>query len=515
MNFASPFSFYRALQIRRPISTGQIDSATNPEDLYSHAIKVANENSRVSGVFEGAVFANNEISLRDIQIWGFDYDYTIAKYTSEMNSLIYRLIAEKLVHGKGYPKEILNLKYDSKAVRTGLHYDTQLGLILKIDAFHKIQPNTVYKGHRRLSREEVLSHYDGFHVRFDHMSGFHGGAEGVQKMRQLTDLFTSSQIALLVDIQQLFIDMRMEYAPEYLYDDVQAAVSYVHNSGVMHQVVAQDVEQYVDADFTRKYLPYMLNELQITGRKLFLMTNSEFYFVDAGMKYLIGKDWRDLFDVVICSARKPKFFSASEKVRPFRRLNLSDANKSDWTKITKLEKGSVYFQGNLNSFTEMTGWNGRNVLYFGDHVYGDLAEPSLRNGWRTGAIISELRDEIEIYNNEEFRTKLALKCSLENLIERLQVSKNHENIRAARESWKVERDQLKEEIKDMMHPKFGSIFRCHNNPSYFFRRLSRFADLYTGHLCNFIHYPKDRTFYPKRYALPHERFFMRTPVFES
>ena len=61
------------------------------------------------------------------------------------------------------------------------------------------------------------------------------------------------------------------------------------------------------------------------------------------------------------------------------------------------------------------------MLYFGDHVYGDLAEPSLRNGWRTGAIIKELREEIEIYNTEEFRKKLALKSSLENLIERLQV----------------------------------------------------------------------------------------------
>ena len=28
-----------------------------------------------------------------------------------------------------------------------------------------------------------------------------------------------------------------------------------------------------------------------------------------GMKHLIGPDWRDLFDVIITNARKPKFFS--------------------------------------------------------------------------------------------------------------------------------------------------------------------------------------------------------------
>ena len=32
------------------------------------------------------------------------------------------------------------------------------------------------------------------------------------------------------------------------------------------------------------------------------------YFSDAGMRYLIGPDWHDLFDVVITNARKPKFF---------------------------------------------------------------------------------------------------------------------------------------------------------------------------------------------------------------
>jgi len=31
------------------------------------------------------------------------------------------------------------------------------------------------------------------------------------------------------------------------------------------------------------------------------------------MKYLVGKDWMDLFDIVICNARKPKFFNESER----------------------------------------------------------------------------------------------------------------------------------------------------------------------------------------------------------
>lgn len=30
---------------------------------------------------------------------------------------------------------------------------------------------------------------------------------------------------------------------------------------------------------------------------------------DKGMRYIVGKDWRDLFDVVIVQAEKPNFFN--------------------------------------------------------------------------------------------------------------------------------------------------------------------------------------------------------------
>ena len=31
------------------------------------------------------------------------------------------------------------------------------------------------------------------------------------------------------------------------------------------------------------------------------------------------------------------------------------------------------FQGNLYEFLKLTGWRGSRVLYFGDHIYSDLA----------------------------------------------------------------------------------------------------------------------------------------------
>lgn len=180
---------------------------------------------------------------------------------------------------------------------------------------------------------------------------------------------------------------------------------------------------------------------------------------------MVGKNWRDFFDVVIVQADKPHFFTDCIKwvtpcslsvwrmcagillmrwgavisvllfnnlqnccsYRPFRRL---DGNGDlRWEKIKSLDKGQIYkqvcneknvhwplwhliylsavvfthwkvcmfllvvfwvsnecmwlillFQGNLFDFLRLTGWRGSKVLYFGDHLYSDLAV-SIRARW--------------------------------------------------------------------------------------------------------------------------------------
>lgn len=35
------------------------------------------------------IYANNEVSLAEVDIYGFDYDYTLALYSNALNTLIY------------------------------------------------------------------------------------------------------------------------------------------------------------------------------------------------------------------------------------------------------------------------------------------------------------------------------------------------------------------------------------------------------------------------------------------
>lgn len=58
--------------------------------------------------------------------------------------------------------------------------------------------------------------------------------------------------------------------------------------------------------------------------------------------------------------------------RPFR-LYREEINRLSWEKVTDLKPELVYAEGNLDEFMKKTDIGKKNVLYFGDHMYSDLA----------------------------------------------------------------------------------------------------------------------------------------------
>ena len=59
------------------------------------------------------------------------------------------------------------------------------------------------------------------------------------------------------------------------------------------------------------------------------------------MSYLLGEKWRDYFDVVVASAKKPAFFTDS--MRPFRELN-EQLLVQTWGPVDRLEKDKIYLE---------------------------------------------------------------------------------------------------------------------------------------------------------------------------
>ncbi|KAE8615131.1 hypothetical protein XENTR_v10008417 [Xenopus tropicalis] len=443
-----------------------------------------------------AIFANNEMSLEDIEVYGFDYDYTLAFYSKDLHTLIFNTARDLLINEHRYPKEIRSYEYDPNFAIRGLHYDVHKALLMKIDSFHYIQLGTVYRGLNVVPDSEVIEMYEGSHVPLEQMSDFYGKSSEGNTLKQFMDIFSLPEMTLLSCVNEYFLKNNIDYEPVHLYKDVKEAIRDVHVKGILYRAVEADIERYICYG---ERTQAVLSKLANLGKKMFLITNSPSSFVNKGMNFIVGKDWRDLFDVVIVQADKPNFFN--DKRRPFRKV--AERGILLWDKIHHLEKGQTYKQGNLFEFLKLTGWRGSKVLYFGDHIYSDLADLTLKHGWRTGAIIPELKSEIEIMNTSHYITTVTWLQGLTGLLERMQVYRDAES-QMVLQDWIKERQEMRDLARKMFNRQFGSIFRTDHNPTYFLRRLSRFADIYMESLSCLLNYDLHHTFYPKRTPLQHE-----------
>lgn len=452
----------------------------------------------------GNVFSNNELDLSNINAFGFEYDYTIALYSQELQGVLYKMAVDALVKEQEknpYPNEISRYKYDCTFPIRGLHFDTKMGYLMKLSSTNRVQLGTVHKGYKRIDDFEVLKEYGGTLINIDLMSMDGSDQDGEDtRIFQRLDSFSKAFLSLLTNVIDYFMQERIEFNPSYMYHDVHEAIGRVYSSGILHQTIVGDLDRYLPK---RKGLETYFNRLLSQNKKLFLITNSPFPFVDKGMSHLFHKDWRDMFEVVCVNARKPKFFRVKTETSPFRNINLSDGTyMSD--QVLEFQRHGVYGEGNVDSLKKYAGLGTSEVIYFGNQVHSDLIDPVERVGWRTGAVVPELESEIKIVATEGYIKDIEWLLTLENLIQVLQVNTGSESNALLRQ-WKKERKILRRKSKHLFNPYFGSMFRTFENPTSFSSRIRRYADLYMSSVENMANYSDDFHFLPVRNLMPHER----------
>ncbi|KAG0553613.1 hypothetical protein M758_12G025500 [Ceratodon purpureus] len=431
------------------------------------------------------VYANHNVRLAKIHVYGFDYDYTLAHYTPALQHIIYELARNHLVEEHRYPDSCMNFQYDPAFPIRGLYYDKKMGYLLKLDFFHSVQPGGCFFGRRRLDDDELEVCYPGKHVSSEHM----------RYLSPLMDLFCLSEVCLLADVIQHFVDQKLDFDCTYVYEDVQKSIEYIHRSGNLHREILSDPAKYLQKN---PKVVEMLQTLKERGKNLFILTNSPFPFVDGGMRFLFqetGKadSWRDLFDVVIALSDKPNFYSSQ---RPFRAYH----HKKDvlrFTKVDSFEPHGVYYHGCLSDFAECTKWKGSEVIYFGDHLFSDLKGPA-KAGWRTAAVIRELEREISTQNQIQYRVEQANFNMLKEVLGKFHgrvapITREENNILA---ELREMRSKSRLAMKAMFNVNFGSTFLTDTaKESAFAYNVQRYADIYTSRLENFLFISSDAWLY--------------------
>lgn len=430
------------------------------------------------------IYVNKNLRLDNIQVYGFDYDYTLAHYSSNLQSLIYDLAKEHMVNEFRYPEVCISFKYDPNFPIRGLYYDKQKGCLLKLDFFGSIEPDGCYFGRRKLSRKEIAEIYGTRHIGRDQARGLVG----------LMDFFCFSEACLIADIVQYFVDAKLEFDASYIYEDVNRAIQHVHRRGLVHRGILSDPYRYLVKNGQVLQFLKMLRE---KGKKLFLLTNSPYYFVDGGMRFMLEgsmgytDSWRELFDVVIAQANKPDFYTSDH---PFRCYD-TEKDTLAFTKVDVFIPNKIYYHGCLKSFLQITKWNGPEVIYFGDHLFSDLRGPS-KAGWRTAAIIHELESEIRIQNDESYRFEQSKFHIIQELLGKLHAtvanSQRTEACQLLLAELNEERQKARRMMKKMFNKSFGATFLTDTGQeSAFAYHIHQYADVYTSKAENFLLYPPE------------------------
>lgn len=462
------------------------------------------------------IFVNRNLRMDTVRAVGFDMDYTLARYHGDkLEELAHRLTVEKLI-ARGYPEAIADFHYDRSFVIRGLTVDKETGNILKLDRHSHV--GRVFHGRRRLSKRERRASYRREKIDF------------IPPRFALVDtLFSLPEMCLYADL----IDFLAKHGPHpvdtwKLFDDTRECIDEAHRDDTLKSVVTADLPTYIEHD---PMLARTLHKLRSAGKKIFLLTNSYWEYTDTLMHYLLGDQlseypsWRSYFEVVCVGARKPGFFTGEEPVAQLDPDSATIVRRG----VRRFERGGVYEGGNLAAFERCLGYSGEDILYVGDHIYGDILSSKKSSLWRTALIVEELEDEMKLSANHHADVERLAELEyqrrdlddLANLQRRSLAALEKGTSRSAAEYLELKRARdvtkrkLREVVKGMariesvldqsFNRNWGMVFKEGHENSRFGEQVAEYACLYTSRVTNFAHYSAHQYFRSRRDLMAHER----------
>jgi HAD superfamily 5'-nucleotidase-like hydrolase len=451
------------------------------------------------------VFVNRILNMKKIKLIGLDMDHTLIRYHSEnFESLVYQLVKDQLVTVKHYPEIIKKLNFNYRDAIRGLVVDCKNGNILKLSRYGAIRQS--YHGTKLIDFSEQQKIYRSIYVDLNDPN--------------YMAIDTAFSIAFCVLYGQLveLKDLLEEKIPNYpvIAQDVQYCVDKVHSDGSLKAIISKNLSTYVVKE---RALVDGLKHFIHHGKKIFILTNSEYAYTKQLLEYAInpflnkGENWNDLFEFVITLANKPRFFYDN-----LRFLAVNSTNGTMTNLIGPVVPG-IYQGGNAKKFTEDLHVRGDEVLYIGDHIYGDIVRLKKDCNWRTALVVEELGEEIKAQTKalpieKQISEAMEIKKKLESEYVRLythhidegtrQYNKDVLELQAQISKIDGQLTKLIKEQQAFFNPKWERVFRAGAEESYFAYQVDRFACIYMEKLSDLLQYSPITYFRANRRLLAHD-----------
>ncbi|MBC7427639.1 MAG: HAD-IG family 5'-nucleotidase [Bacteriovorax sp.] len=450
------------------------------------------------------IFINRTLNLKKIKAIGFDMDYTIVRYNSEaFEEFTHQETLKKLVSDKHYPPEILNLKFDFKRVIQGLVIDKSKGNLLKVSRFGKVKSS--YHGLTPLDFKEQQRLYGTGVIDL--------GDPHIQSLDTNFAVSNGVLYSQLVDLKTKGLKL-----PDFdtLAMEIKDALDAAHSDGTLKNHVRKNISKYIIQD---PEVVALFERYKRYGKKLLVITNSDFNYTKLLLDYTINpflkehKDWSELFEVTVTLASKPRFFTTKT---PFLTV---DPETGTMTNTEKRIEIGIYQGGYAGRLQKDLGLEGDEILYLGDHIYGDVVTIKKTFNWRTALVLDPLAEEIEAIKmsapiQEEIDKQMFIKEALETKLNHFDLRKHEFNEEIPKEDLSAlfaEVDKVNAVISDLLdqhrkffNPYWGEMMRAGLEESRFADQVEKYACIYMTKVSDLIEYSPRTYFRPQRRILPHE-----------
>lgn len=452
------------------------------------------------------IHVNRILNLKKIKAIGFDMDYTLVRYNAEaFEKETHKAVLDKLVRILDYPKEIQNLDFDYNSVIQGLVLDRKRGNLLKVSRFGKVKSAThgtlpmPFKIQQNIYSNSVIDLND----------------PNIQSLDTAFSISHGVLFGQLVDMKDQGLNL-----PNYadLSEDIKSMIDYAHSDGTLKGMVRKNLKKYIVKD---PEVAKMLERYKRYGKKLMVITNSDYNYTDLLLSYTIDpyledhKTWRDLFDLTVTLSCKPGFFTAKNaflKIDP-----KTELMSNHFGTVTE----GLFQGGSAGKLQNDLGLDGDEILYLGDHIYGDVVTIKKTFNWRTALVLEPLIEEIDALTKslptQKTIDKLMLeKEDLETRINTLDLKKHEDGEKVPKEelsSLFSQMDKINakisthlEEYQKHFNRHWGAMMRAGQEESRFADQVEKYACIYMSKVSDLINYSPRTYFRPHKRVLPHESF---------
>lgn len=452
-----------------------------------------------------SIFVNRILNMKKIKYIGLDMDHTLIRYhTRHFESTVYHLVLNRLVVDKQYPEVIRDFQFNFDLAIRGLVVDCHNGNLLKLNRFSAIRQS--FHGSQQIPFKQQQAIYHGIYVdlvRPDYIV-----------IDTAFAISFCSIYAQLVD----FKDQNQDLLPNYalIAQDVLQAVDAIHADGSLKTMIASQLEDFVVQDSA---IVAGLKRYRHYGKKIFILTNSDFHYTKVLLDYAIlpflepGEHWSNLFEYIITLANKPRFF--------YDNLHFLSVVPEDGCLVNcrgALVPG-IYQGGNAKKFTQDLQVSGDDILYIGDHIYGDVVRLKKECNWRTALVIEELGAELNAQAQSMPIEKKIIKL--------MQKKEQMESMHVALCSHRIDQGNHEpdEEIQNLQHdiaqidhdivellqkkhqffnPFWDRVFRAGAEESFFASQVDRYACIYMEKLSDLLQQSPMTYYRAFQRPLPHE-----------